>query len=146
MIKKGVRKMKHSKSSLFILSIVGVFLVVYGTAVILRLLFGDFLLDGGLSNLNYLLLALLCAVPFLIYLVVGKNYFEKVTEVVLTSGLFFLILFVYANILLVFSMTEQSQAITVRLLTTFPVVALILVVVLHFFHRGSLRGKDLVER
>lgn len=138
--------MKHSKSSLFILSIVGTFLVVYGTAVILGLLFGDFLLDGGLSNLNYLLLAFLCAVPFLIYLVISKNHFAKVTEVVLTSGLFFLILFVYANFLLVFSMTEQSQAITVRLLTIFPVVALILVVVLHFFYRGNLGSKDLVER
>ena len=53
--------MKRSKSSLFILCIVGIFLAVYGTAVILRLIFGDFLLDGGLTNPNYSLLALLCA-------------------------------------------------------------------------------------
>ena len=73
--------MKHSKRSLFILCIVGIFLVVYGTAVILRLILGDFLLDGGLTNLNYLLLTLLCVVPFLLYLLVSKNHFEKVTEV-----------------------------------------------------------------
>jgi len=59
--------MKPSKRSLFVLCIAGVFLVVYGSAVVLRLLLGDFLLDGGLTNLNYLFLTLLCVVPFLLY-------------------------------------------------------------------------------
>jgi hypothetical protein len=138
--------MKHSKRSLFVLCIVGIFLVVYGTSVILRLLLGDFLLDGGLNDLNYLLLTLLCAVPFLFYLVVSKNPFDQVTEVILTSGLFFLILFVYANFMLVFSMTEQSNAIAVRLLITFPTVALILVVVLNFAKGLNVGDKDLIER
>ena len=138
--------MKHSKRSLFVLCIVGIFLVVYGTSVILRLLLGDFLLDGGLNDLNYLLLTLLCAVPFLFYLVVSKNPFDQVTEVILTSGLFFLILFVYANFMLVFSMTEQSNAIAVRLLITFPTVALILVVVLNFAKGINVGDKDLIER
>ena len=138
--------MKYTKRALFILCIVSIFLVVYGTAIILRLLLGDFLLDGGLTNLNYLLLTLLCAVPFLLYLLVSKNYFEKVTEVILISGVFFLIFFIYTNFLLVFSMTEQSQAIAARLLMTFPAVALILVVVLHFTQGRNVGNKNLIER
>ena len=134
--------MKHSKRSLFVLCIVGVFLVVYGTAVILRLLLGDFLLDGGLKISTILILTLLCTVPFLFYLLVNKNNFEKVAEVILTSGLFFLILYVYANFMLVFTMTEQSQAIAVRLLTIFPAVALILVVVLNFAQGRNVGDKD----
>lgn len=133
--------MKHSRISLIVLCIVGTFLVVYGTIVILRLLLGDYLLDGGLNNPNYLLLTFLCTVPFLLYVLISRNNNERLTEVILTSGLFFLILFVYTNFMLVFSMTEQSQAIEVRLLTTFPMVALILVVVLHFS-----QGRNLGER
>lgn len=138
--------MKYTKRALFILCIASIFLVVYGTAIILRLLLGDFLLDGGLTNLNYLLLTLLCAVPFLLYLLVSKNHLEKVTEVILTSGVFFLIFFIYTNFMLVFSMTVQSQAIAVRLLMTFPMVALILVVVLHFTQGGNVGNKKLIER
>lgn len=138
--------MKQSKRSLLVLCIVGTFLVVYGSAIVLRLLLGNFLLDGGLTNLNYLLLTLLCVVPFLLYLLISKNYCEKVTEVILISGLFFLIFFVYSNFMLVFSMTEQSQAIAVRLLMIYPTLALILVVVLHFTQGRNAGSKNLFER
>lgn len=139
-------KIKQSKRTLFVLCIVGVFLVVYGSAIVLRLLLGNFLLDGGLINLNYLLLTLLCVVPFLLYLLISKNYCEKVTEVILISGLFFLTFFVYSNFMLVFSMTEQSQAIAVRLLMIYPTLALILVVVLHFTQGSNVGSKNLIER
>lgn len=138
--------MKQSKRSLLVLCIVGAFLVVYGSAIVLRLLLGNFLLDGGLTNLNYLLLTLLCMVPFLLYLLISKNYCEKVTEVILISGIFFLIFFIYSNFMLVFSMTEQSQAIAVRLLMIYPTLALILVVVLHFTQGSNVGSKNLIER
>ncbi|MER2088769.1 MAG: hypothetical protein ABS920_03460 [Sporosarcina sp.] len=135
--------MKHSRRSLFIWCIGGVFLTVYGTAVILRLMSGDFLLDGGLTDLNYVLLALLCAVPFLFYLVVSKNDLEKISGVIFTSGFFFLLLFIYTNFILVFSLTEHSQAIAVRLLITFPIVALIMVAVLHFIQSRNIWWREL---
>ena len=135
--------MKRSRSSLFILCIVGIFLAVYGTAVILRLIFGDFLLDGGLTNPNYSLLALLCLVPFLFYLLVSRNDFEKVNEVILTSGLFFILLFVYTNFILVLALTENSSAIAIRLLIIFPIVALLLVTVLHFFQSKNSWWKEI---
>ncbi len=125
--------MKRSRSYLFILCIVSIFLTVYGSAVILRLIFGDFLLDGGLTNPNYSLLSLLCLVPFLFYLLVSRNDFEKVKEVILTSGLFLILLFVYTNYILVLALTVNSSAIDIRLLIIFPIVALLLVTVLHFF-------------
>lgn len=120
--------------------------MIFGTSIILHLLVGNFLLEGGLSNLNYLLLALLCAMPFLLYVIISGNNIERVTNVILTSGLFFLILFVYANFILVFSMTVQSQVIAVRSLITFPALALILVIVLHFSQSENLAGKVLIER
>ena len=48
-------------------------------------------------------------VPFLFYLLVSRNDFEKVSEVILTSGLFFILLFVYTNFILVFSLTENHR-------------------------------------
>ena len=48
--------------------------------------------------------------------------------------------------MLVFSMTEQSQAIAVRLLMIFPAVALILVVVLHFTQGRSEEIRIVNER
>lgn len=134
--------MKRSRSSLFILCIVGIFLTVYGAAVILRLIFGDFLLVGGLTNPNYSLLALLCLVPFLFYLLVSRNDFEKVSEVILTSGLFFILLFVYTNFILVLALTENSSAIAIRLLIIFPIVALLLVTILHFFQNENSWWKE----
>lgn len=129
--------MKRSRSSLFILCVVCLFLAVYGTAVILHFIFGDFLFNGGLTNPNYSLLALLCVVPFLFYLLVRRNDFEKVNEVILTSGVFFILLFVYTNFILVIALTENSLAIAIRLLITFPIVALLLVTVLHFYQTKS---------
>jgi len=48
--------------------------------------------------------------------------------------------------MLVFSMTEQSQAIAVRLLMIYPALALILVVVLHFTQGSNAGSKNLFER
>lgn len=135
--------MKRSKSSIFIVCIVGIFLAVYGTAFILRLIVGGFLLDGGLINPNYSLLALLCVVPFLFYLLVSRNHFEKVNEVILTSGLFFLIIFVYTNFLLIRALTENSAAATIRLLIIFPIFALILLAILHFSHSKNRWWKEI---
>ena len=124
--------MKQSKSSLFALCIVCAFLIVYGTAVVLRLVLGEYLIAGGLANLSYVLLTLLCAIPFLLYLSLSKTHFRKIKEVIFTSGLFFLVLFVYSNFILVLALTENSSAIAIRLLIIFPTVALILVAFLHF--------------
>lgn len=135
--------MKHSKKTLFFLCSVGIFLVVYGTAVVLRLILGNYLLDGGLANLNYALLSLLCAVPFLIYLLISRNQIERVSEVILTSGFFFLILFVYVNFMLVFSLIEKLRENEIRLLISFPVVALILVVVLQFIQSKNIWWKEI---
>ncbi|MBO0586430.1 hypothetical protein [Sporosarcina sp. E16_8] len=135
--------MKRSRSSLFILCIVGIFLTVYGAAVILRLIFGGLLLDGGLTNPNYSLLALLCVVPFLFYLLVSRNDVKKINEVILTSGLFFILLFLYTNFILVLALTENSTEIANRLLIIFPIVALLLVIVIHFFQSKNSRWKEM---
>ncbi|MFJ7933747.1 hypothetical protein [Sporosarcina sp. NPDC096371] len=135
--------MKHSKSMLFILCIAGAFLLVYGTAVILRLTLGNYLLEGGLANLSYVLLAVLCVLPFLVYLFISGNQVGRILEVIGTSGFFFSILFVYVNFMLVFSSTEKFPEDEIRLLICFPVVALILVVLLQFIHSKNIWWKEI---
>ncbi len=135
--------MKQSKRTLFILCSVGVFLFVYGTAVILRLILGRYLLDGGLGNLNYALLAFLCAIPFLFYLLISRNQVERVAEVIMTSGFFFITLFVYVNFMLVLSSTEKLRENEIRLLITFPVVALILLVVFRLVQSSNSGWKEI---
>ena len=69
--------MKQSKISLFALCIVGAFLIVYGTAVVLRLVLGEYLIDGGLTNLSYVTSYTFMRIPFLLYLSLSKNHFER---------------------------------------------------------------------
>ncbi len=133
--------MKQSKMTLLIFCIVGIFLLVYGTAGILRLVLGKFLLDGGLADTNYTLLALLCAAPFLIYVLFSSNTLSRMREVILTSGAFFGILFIYVNFMLVNSLIAMSQETVTRILMVFPVVSFILVLVLSFIQKRNIWWK-----
>lgn len=134
--------MKQSKISLLILCIVGIFLFVYGTAGILRLLLGKFLLGGGFADVNYATLALLCAVPFILYIVVTSNTLETMRELILTSGAFFVIIFIYVNAMLVNSLIEMHPEMVTRLLTVFPAASFLLVFVLSFAQKRNIWWKE----
>jgi hypothetical protein len=134
--------MKQSKITLLILCIVGIFLFVYGTAGVLRLLLGKFLLEGGFANVNYATLALLCAVPFILYIVVTSNTVETMRELIVTSGAFFVIIFIYANAILVNSLIEMHPEMVTRLLTVFPAASFLLVFVLSFVQKRNIWWKE----
>ncbi|WP_341963600.1 hypothetical protein NM897_17005 (plasmid) [Planococcus maritimus] len=117
-------------------SIVGVFVLVYGTAFLFHLLFGRYMLEGGLANLNYGVLALLCAVPFVLKVLIGRSN-RSTNHLILMSVALFSVLFVLVHLVMLLS-TEamQGDAVT-RMLAVFPISALLLVVTLHFTARNE---------
>ncbi|AIE59929.1 hypothetical protein BMMGA3_07595 [Bacillus methanolicus MGA3] len=124
--------MNRSKGFLVVSSIAGIFILVYGTSILLRLLFGQYFMDGGFSDLNYLYLALLCSAPFVLYLLFFGGNSERASKVISKSGLLFFILFVPVNCTLVIEGKEITQEVLTRILTVLPVTALLLVFVSHF--------------
>lgn len=134
--------MKQSKIALLILCIVGIFLFVYGTAGILRLLLGVFLLEGGFANINYAVLALLCAAPFIIYILFTSNTIDRMKELIVTSGSFFVILYMYVNFMLVNSLIVMHPETVTRMLTAFPTAVLILVFVLSFAQKRNVWWRE----
>ena len=138
--------MKQSKISLLILCIVSIFLFVYGTAGIFRLILGKFLLDGGFANVNYAILALLCAAPFMFYILFTSSTLEQMRGLIVTSGAFFIVLFIYVNIMLVNSLIEAHPETTTRLLTVFPATAIILVFVLSFAQKRNVWWKECINK
>ncbi|WP_203333613.1 hypothetical protein [Planococcus beigongshangi] len=123
--------MLKSKGAMVVGSMIGIFILVYGTAILFRLLFESYLFDGGLPNLNYGLLALLCAIPFVLIAIVGKK--DAATSYsVISAALLFSVLFVLIHLVLVVSAGPLDAAAIRRTLAVFPVTALLLVVVLYF--------------
>lgn len=120
--------MLKSKITMAVGSVIGIFVVVYGTALLLGLLFDAYLFEGGLTNLNYGLLALLCALPFAVIAMVGRNGDENKRALII-SALLFSILFVLVHLVLVLSSEVMDAG---RILVIFPVSALLLAVVLYF--------------
>ena len=119
--------MLKSKVAMAVGSVIGILVIVYGTALLLELLFNAYLFEGGLTNLNYGILALLCALPFALIAVVGRNNDESKRALII-SVLLFSILFVLVHLVLVLSAEVMDAG---RILVIFPVSALLLSVVLY---------------
>lgn len=119
--------MLKSKIAMAVGSVIGIFIVVYGTALLLGLLFDAYLFEGGLTNLDYGLLALLCALPFAVIALVGKTGNENKRALV-NGALLFSILFVLVHLVLVLSDEVMDAG---RVMAAFPVSALLLAVVLY---------------
>lgn len=119
--------MMKSKVAMAVGSIGGIFIVVYGTSILFQLLFNAYLFEGGLMNLNYGLLGLLCAVPFVLLAVIGRTD-KEAKRAVLISALLFSVLFILVHLVLVLSGEVMDSG---RVLVIFPVSALLLAVVLY---------------
>lgn len=125
--------MNQSKGFLVISSIVGMFILVYGTSIILRLLLGNYLMAAGLFDLSYAILALSCSVPFIIYIILNA----RPLAVILVSGFLFLALFIPVQFAFVTMIEKMSPENLVRILTIFPLTAIIFVFVAHFVYSGQ---------
>lgn len=128
--------MVKTKFGMLVGSIIGVFILVYGTALLFLLLFGGYMLEGGLANMNYGILALLCALPFVLRVLIGRSKYST-NNVIFMSAALFSILFVLVHLVIVLSAeTMQDDAVT-RILVVFPLSALLLVAALHFTARNE---------
>lgn len=119
----------NTKPILAIKSMIGLFILVYGTAILFRLFFGKYLMSDGLMDINYLLLVLFCAVPIVIGIFINK---DNALKMILMIGLFFGPLFIFIHGALIFSVLELTPEIVARILTVIPISALIIVGVSYF--------------
>ncbi|WP_172369157.1 hypothetical protein [Sporosarcina jiandibaonis] len=120
--------MINSKLSLVFGSLIGAFLLVYGTAIINRMLVGDYYLNGGLLDLNYAYLSLLCAVPFVLGSVVKLNITSKNRLIfIITAGLLFAVLFTTVHWAFVYYGVEVAADVLFRTLLVLPISALLVV-------------------
>lgn len=110
-------------------SVLGTFLLVYGTAIVFRLLMGHYFMVGGLADPNYILLALLCGIPFVVGSLISLNKSPKMyIETMFMSSVLFSVLFMTIHGVLVFWTTAMTDGVLVRTLIVFPVSALLIVV------------------
>lgn len=117
------------KLILAIKSIIGLFILVYGTAILFRLFFGKYLMENGLMDISYLLLVLFCAVPIVIGILINK---KSALKFMLMISLYFVPLFILVHTSLIFSVLEFTPAILARILIVIPISALIIVGVSYF--------------
>lgn len=117
------------KLALAIKSIICLFILVYGTAILFKLSLGEYLMVDGLGDLNYLYLFLLCAIPFVLGSLLKK---ENGLIMILMSGLFFCTLFIFVHGALIYSVLEMTPQILARILTVIPISALLIVGVSYF--------------
>lgn len=129
--RERVESMLKTKAAIGAGSILGAFIIIYGTAAVFGLLFGTYLFEGGLANLTYALLALLCAIPFVLAVLLGRNNGETRGAVVI-SALLFSVLFVLVHLVLIVSAEVMDTAAVTRILVVFPVSALLLAGTLYF--------------
>ena len=128
--------MIKTKVGMLVGSIVGVFVLIYGTAFLFHLLFGGYMLEGGLANLNYGVLALLCTVPFVLRVLIGRSN-HSTNQVILMSAALFSVLFVLVHLVMVLSAEAMQGDAVTRILAVFPISALLLIVTLHFTARNE---------
>ncbi|MDN7240892.1 hypothetical protein QWY14_03780 [Planococcus sp. N028] len=123
--------MLKSKISKLVGSIVWVFILVYGTAYLFRLLFGSYMLEGGMANTSYGILALLCAVPFVLIEITERRKKSTFDLALISLGLFS-ILFFLVHLVIVFSSEAMQDGAVTRALIVLPLSALLIVATVHF--------------
>ena len=101
---------------------------------------------GGITNLNYALLALLCLAPFVFYLLFAGNHANRAFEVIVASGILFCLLFVPLHFVLVFDGEVLSGGELLRLLTTLPAYAFMLVPIAHFMRHFFQTNEGIFEK
>lgn len=123
--------MGQSKLLLIVGSVVSTFLLIYGSALGNRLLVGEYMMEGGLLDSNYIILALLCAIPFMLGSLMNMKL-ENHFNLIVISGLLFAVHFIIVHWAFVYFGVEMSGDILIRAFIVFPVSALLLVVAMRF--------------
>lgn len=129
--------MLKSKAAMLAGSVIGAFILIYGTAILFNLFFGAYMLQGGLADWKYGMLALLCAMPFVLITLFGRSDRSSKYDI-FAGAVLFSVLFVIVHLMMVLSAEAMQDYAAERVLIVFPVSALILAVVLYFTARNEI--------
>lgn len=114
-------------------SVVGAILLVYGSAIGNRLLVGDYMMNGGLLDPNYMILAALCALPFVFASLKGTSTSQKKqANMIPISGILFAMHFIIVHWAFVYYGVEMSGSLLTRTFLVFPITAFCIVVATYF--------------
>jgi hypothetical protein len=109
-------------------SVIAAFLLVYGTAIMNWMLVGEYYMNGGLVDVNYAYLSLLCAVPFVLASVVKLNITSKNRlTFIIVAGLLFAVLFTTVHWAFVYYGVEMAADVLFRTLLVIPISAFLVV-------------------
>lgn len=112
---------------------VGAFLLVYGSAIGNRLLVGEFMMNGGLLDPNYMILSALCALPFVFASLKGTSpSLKKQAIMIPISGILFAMHFIIVHWAFVYYEVEMSGNLLTRTFLVFPISAFFIVVATYF--------------
>lgn len=128
--------MVRYKVFLLVASILGSFLIVYGTAFIGNFTFGNFFMTNGINDLNYGVLAILCAAPFFLYILFSrKKSITQVFKVSLVSSLLFLVVFIPVQLTLAFENPIVTTEHLLAVFTILPGFGLLMIMATHFSYK-----------
>jgi hypothetical protein len=109
-------------------SVIAAFLLVYGTAIMNWMLVGEYYMNGGLVDVNYAYLSLLCAVPFVLASLVKLNITSKNRlTFIIVAGLLFAVLFTTVHWAFVYYGVEMAADVLFRTLLVIPISAFLVV-------------------
>lgn len=111
---------------------VSVFLV-FGTAIVGGVAFGSYYL--GEINLTYLYLALLCALPFIVYALIKNRAQMFKRSIIVTSWLLFIAVAFPVQLTLAFENPLLTTPYVFTVLTILPSFGLLMVGVAHFAYK-----------
>ena len=138
-------KMKESKPILIGASLILSATMVYGTALVVKLLKGYFLLEHGLFDIGYIFLTLVIVVPIILYILIAHGRYKKNTfEVITFSGIFTLILFVPVYLVSV-AADVLDRLFLQNLIVILLITVVILVGTMHFAINNNSQKRKLTD-
>ncbi|QOY35224.1 hypothetical protein AWH56_021395 [Anaerobacillus isosaccharinicus] len=130
--------MFSTKSSLVWATIITSLFVVYGSAFLGRIIFGHYYMEGGFSNLNYLILALLCLLPFLLSIFINDPISIKKKSI--SSAILFTTVFVPVHFTLIYENRTATGEQLIVLFAIFTLFSFIVVGIAEIVHRKRMKG------
>lgn len=122
--------MKEAKRVLIVLSLIITAIIIYCTALVVKLTIGTFLFENGLFDLQYSLLFFAVAFPIILYILIANGRFKKnIFEVISFSVFFISMLYVPVYFILV---SEDSPIDSQTFILSFLVTSVFLVATSHF--------------
>lgn len=117
--------MKVGKPFLIVINLVFSAILIYCTAIIMKLFKGRFLSENGIFNIKYILLTLAIAIPTILYTLIANGRYKKKTfEVISLSNTFILLIYtpVYITLVIGNPLKDPMKFVIIILVTSIVIV------------------------